>query len=508
MDARMRASSTPRLVSVMAMSFMLMMLWDTLAAAAQPTREEVEAATKRAATFMIEKVAVHGGYVWVVSDDLRQRWGEIPARSSQIWLQGGTELVGQILLDAYEVTGDAYYLNGARKAADALVFGQHPLGGWHYFIDFDPKGLPAWYETQASRYLYGYEEFRHYYGNSTYDDRVTPDAALFLLRFYRTTLDAAYRAPVLKSLDFVLLSQYPNGAWPQRYPLRYDYAHDGLPDYTSFFTLNDGATGGIIELLLDAHETFGDERYFESARRGVDALLALQGPEGQACWAEQYGPNMRPAAARTHEPAGYVVRESWQVINLLEKFYLRTGDPRYLSPIPRCLDWFDRINRESAAQKYPTPRYWEPGTNRPLYVVRTSGFTAEGYGTYKWVTDPSQTRCGDGPCKGDGKPIINADALRAEYKSIAATTTTAARESRMAELQARTARSKRNGADIAKIITSMDARGAWVSADLMVPKTPNAGALEDGRVAVRGISTELFARHMSELISFLQKSRK
>jgi hypothetical protein len=97
----------------------------------------------------------------------------------------------------------------------------------------------------------------------------------------------------------------------------------------------------------------------------VDALIALQGPEGQGCWAEQYGPDMRPATARTHEPAGYVVRESRDIIGLLQAFYLRTGDPRYLTPVPRCLDWFDRINREAMAERYPTPRYWEPGTNRP-----------------------------------------------------------------------------------------------------------------------------------------------
>ena len=75
-------------------------------ASAQPTRDEALAAMKKAAQFMVEKVAYRGGYVWTVSDDLMQRWGEIPARPTQVWVQSGTPTVGTALLDAYLVTGD------------------------------------------------------------------------------------------------------------------------------------------------------------------------------------------------------------------------------------------------------------------------------------------------------------------------------------------------------------------------------------------------------------------
>lgn len=481
--------------------------WTAPAANGQPTRDEVVAAMKRAATFMVEEVALHGGYVWVVSEDLEERWGEVPARRSQIWLQGGTERVGQILLDAYEATGDSYYLDGARKAAEAVIFGQHHLGGWHYFIDFDPAGLPEWYDAVASRYLYGYEEFRHYYGNATYDDHVTADAALYLMHFYRLTKEAAYREPVLKSLNFVLMSQYPNGAWPQRYPLRYEFAHDGLPDYTSFYTLNDGAAEHNIGLLLEAYETFGDQRYRDAARRGVDALIALQGPEGQACWAEQYGPDMKPAAARTHEPAGYVVRESRGAIAVLHDMYLRTGNARYLAPVPRCLEWFGRINQESMTERYPRPRYWEPGSNRPLYVVRTNESTSEGYGKYRWTTDPAETDCDGRPCKGDGQPIVDVGTLRAEHASIAALDTPESRAAYREAIAVRASADRRGDADLTGIIAAMDARGAWVTG-LEVLHTPKPnGRLSDDRVAVRGISTAVFADRMSAMIASLREGR-
>jgi len=484
------------------LTLLVLLLWPALVLGAEPTRDEVIATMKKATTFMSEEVALNGGHVWVVSEDLSERWGEVTARPSQIWLQGGTELVGQVMLDAYEVTHDDYYLDVARAAADALVYGQSPAGGWHYFIDFDPKGIAEWYETQASKFLFGWEEYRHYYGNATFDDRATQDAAQFLLRFYNLTLEAAYRTPVVKSLDFVLRAQYENGAWPQRFPPTDEYVHDGFPDYTAFYTLNDGATRANIELLLEAWETLGDPHYFEGARLAVAALITMQGPESQACWAEQYGFDMQPVAARTHEPAGYVVRESIGAMTMLIRFYLLTGEQRYLEPIPACLDWFDRINRESAEKKYPRPRYWEPGTNQPIYVVRTDELTPEGYGIFLWTSDPAKTRCGDRTCEGDGKPFVDTAYFRDEYQRIAASTSVEARADYLAKMLASASRRSHSDETVAEIISALDSRGAWVT-DGNVVNQPNATSDEELHPSIRGISTRTFAERMSTLIGTL-----
>ena len=496
-----RRKTTARRIGVL-VAFLATAASPALSSAAEPTREDVLAAMKSAATFMSEEVALKGGYVWVVSEDLGLRWGELTTRPSQIWLQGGTELVGQVMLDAYEATRDDFYLTIARKAADALVYGQHSTGGWHYFIDFDPTGVPAWYETEASKVLFGMEEYRYFYGNATFDDRVTQDAARFLLRYYNLTLEAAYRKPVRRALNFVLESQYPNGAWPQRYPLRDDYAHDGFPDYTSYYTLNDGATQANIELLLEAWETLGDPTYYEAALHAVDALVEMQGPEDQGCWAEQYGPDMQPIAARTHEPAGYVVRESIGVLQILGRFYLMTGDTRYLDPIPRCLAWFDRINRESAEQRYPRPRYWEPGTNKPLYVVKTGQMTPEGYGVFLWTNDPAQTRCDDRPCEWDGKPIVDAAYFREQYRQISSSSTALARDAYLSKMLASQARRPRSKESVATIIAAQDARGAWVT-DGNTVNQPGARTDAEAQLSVRGISTRTFAERMATLIDTL-----
>jgi len=463
-------------------------------ATAQPSPDEVRAAMKKAVTFMVEKVSYRGGYVWTVSEDLSKRWGELPARPTQIWVQGGTPSVGMAFLDAYDATGEPYLLEAARKAGDALIFGQHPLGGWHYFVDFDPAGLPSWYKDRASKFLYGYEEYRHYYGNATNDDQVTSDAAEFVLRLYATTLDAGYRAAALKALDFVLLAQYPNGGWPQRYPLRYEFAHDGLPDYTSYYTLNDGAHQGYVELLVKAYRTLGDARYFEAARRGADFLIASQGPEGQAAWAEQFGMDMRPVAARTHEPSGYVIRESRDAIRVLELFYALTGDPRYLKPIPGCLAWYDRVNREALELMRPPARYWQPGTNLPVYNIRTGAFNADGYGLYKWTTvpEPGMTV----------KAAVDVAPIRAEFEAVAALTTP---ESRAAFVNDyfRGLRPAVSPAAAAGIVNALDARGAWVTDGIMVHPIIESGMNSGDQVPVRGISTGVFVRNLGALTRYL-----
>jgi len=256
------------------------------------SEKEVRTAMKMATDFMMTTVSNRGGFLWKYSANLSEQWGEVPARKSQIWVQPpGTASVGTMLLHAFRVTGDPEYLKYAEKVASALIWGQHPSGGWNYLIDFDPTGLPKWYDEVASQ-CWGWEEFYHYYGNATFDDEVTVSATRFLLDVYLTTMDPKYKAPLLKGLDFILESQYPNGAWPQRYPIRNDYGHD---DYTPYYTFNDGVIHGNIMLLLEAYQKLGDEKYQETARRGMDFYLISQLTPPQAGWGLQYDLEMKPA---------------------------------------------------------------------------------------------------------------------------------------------------------------------------------------------------------------------
>ncbi len=444
--------------------------------------------------FMMNKVSNRGGFVYHYAEDLSKQWGEIPARKSQIWVQPpGTPTVGEVLLEAYQATQDSSYLKYAEKVAEALIWGQHPLGGWHYFIDFDPAGIPKFYQEVASRCL-GWEEFYYYYGNATFDDDVTASATRFLLHLYTTSMDPRYRPALLKALDFVLVSQYPNGGWPQRYPLRYDFAHDGHPDYTSFYTYNDGVISNNILLLQEAYEKLGNEEYRNAAYRGMDFYLISQLPKPQAGWAQQYDMELKPAWARSYEPAALCSSQTVENIQDLEAFYLITGDRRYLQPIPEAIQWLERSTVQTDPSRKGThATFYEVGTNRPLYVHHES---RDRKLVRYWV---------------DYEPVelpeygmwfkVDIESIKKSYEQVKSLTP----EKAMTEYQdkKRMARPtpQTSPGEVAKLVSSLDRRGAWIT-EISFLDTDNYA--DNPPLKFRGIDTETYISNMYTLINYLK----
>jgi hypothetical protein len=86
---------------------------------AAPTREEIVATMKRATGAIVEKASVEGGFVYYVTLEGR-RLGEGEATATEIWVQPpATPAVGEALLDAYEASGDGFFLEVALKAGKA-----------------------------------------------------------------------------------------------------------------------------------------------------------------------------------------------------------------------------------------------------------------------------------------------------------------------------------------------------------------------------------------------------
>ncbi|MFC1528514.1 pectate lyase [Candidatus Latescibacterota bacterium] len=369
----------------------------------------------KATRFMVDEVSTNGGYLWHYLPDMSRRWGEMEAYETMIWAQPpGTTSMGHLFLDAYHATGDEYYYEASEKAARALIWGQLDCGGWNYIIDFaGDRSLKEWYDT-IGKNGWRLEEFQHYYGNATYDDDVSSDAARFLLRVYLEKMDPAYKYPLDRAINFIIESQYPVGGWPQRYPLRYEFSHHGKADYTSYYTFNDDVVWENVNFLLQCYVTLGEQRFIDPVLRGMNFYLITQQGAPQAGWAQQYTMDLKPAGARTYEPNGILPGYTRAHVRLLLRFYRLTGETKFLARIPEALDWLESSKlppEMTEGGKYTHSTFVEIGTNKPIFVHRKGSNIIHGsyYVDYK----------DDKPVRHYGaKTRIDVDQLRKEYERV------------------------------------------------------------------------------------------
>ncbi|MCF6285804.1 MAG: hypothetical protein L3K26_11490, partial [Candidatus Hydrogenedentes bacterium] len=424
------------------------------------TRAAVTQCMGTATDFLFDTLSNQGGFVWFYTMDL-EPYGELKARPSMIWVEPpGTPSVGLVLLEAYKATGNTAYLKRANQVAEALTKGQHPSGGWNYFIDFDPDGLLAYYASFFSK-CWGWQEYLKQRNNATFDDYSTTEATRFFLRLHAVTKDARHRGVLDKALDHILRAQYPDGGWPQRFP---DAAADH--DYSNARTFNDDVIYDCIQVLLEAHGRLGNERYREAAIRGMDFYLRAQLPAPQAGWAQQYGADLKPVWGRPFEIGTVCSTETVGNIYQLFEFYAITGDRKYLEPVPRALDWLE-ASRLSGAEGYTHTGFYEMGTNRPIFIKQT-GTSIEDV-RYR----PTYEKAGCYPYAHE--VTINVEALRKEHARLVALSPEKAmaayRERKQKQLLPKNIRgghlavalskTSQTPEGIAAIIHGLDERGGW-----------------------------------------------
>jgi PelA/Pel-15E family pectate lyase len=341
-----------------------------------PFRDEAAKALRRAAEYFRTKVAVHGGYVWRVSEDLGHRDGERKAGPEQIWVQPpGTPTVGMAFLAAWEATRDPDYLEGSADAARALARGQLRSGGWTYSVEFDPAKRSAW----AYR---GEPEMPRQFNVSTLDDDTTQSALRFLARIDRALdfKDAAIHEAAVSGLAALLSAQLPHGGWSQGFVGPADPATPVLkasfpetwsrtPDVKEYWfqaTLNDGLVEDAVETLLEAAKIYSKDEYRAAALKAGDFLLLARLPEPQPAWAQQYNARLQPAWARRFEPPSVTGGESQGALRVLLRLHRETGDAKYLEPVRPALDYL----RRSLLPDGRLARFYELRTNEPLYFTR------------------------------------------------------------------------------------------------------------------------------------------
>jgi PelA/Pel-15E family pectate lyase len=470
-------------------------------AAEATVREQALAGLRRGVEFFRRDVAVEGTYLWQYSEDLAKREGEGKATATQGWVQPpGTPAVGSALLDAHAATGDEYYLDAVRETAHGLARGQLQSGGWAYFIDFNPQ------TSRPLAYRLGGSTSKKARNHSTLDDNTTQAALLFLMHADRALKfeDGRVHEAARCALESVLRAQYPNGAWPQGYdrppepdkfpvkkaafPERWSRTHLG-GDYHRFYTFNDDVIGDVVEMLFAAWRIYrepgapADMRPLADGARAAaekagDFILLAQLPDPQPAWAQQYDFDMHPAWARKFEPPAVCGGESQGVLRTLLSLYRQTGNRKYLEPIPRAIQYFQRSRRPDGR----LARFYELQTNRPLYFTKD----------YQLTYDDGDVPTHYAFAVGDGTAAIARELERVSRLNAA-------------EL-AETLRPARPKADrglekaVRSLLAAQDARGRWV---------------EDGRLHYHGaddpttrvIRCETFIRHVRTLSRYLEATR-
>jgi len=264
---------------------------------------------------------------------------------------------------------------GKRVAANILSWQDKAAGGWPLMNPTREvnRGDPA----QAGPY-----------GAGSSMIKATVNEIRFMARAYNATGDARYKASALRGIGFILTAQYPSGGWPHSYPVR--------DDYTRYATYNDDMMPDLM-LLLDEASTSGEFAFIGRDMRartkaafdkGVDFILKTQiVSEGRlTAWGQQHDEKTyEPRAARNFEPVAISGGESAGVLLLLMK--IKNPSPEVVRAIEAGVAWYlrsqingleliqangDRVVRPNLDAKPLWARFYQIGTNRPIFAGRDS----------------------------------------------------------------------------------------------------------------------------------------
>lgn len=280
---------------------------------------------------------------------------------------------------------DWFHSDQAKAIADSVIQYQSPQGGWPKSTNLakpprSPDDIPPLGRGRAN----------------SLDNDATTVPMQFLARVAHATREAKYRDSFLRGVDYLLSAQYPNGGWPQFWPLR--------KGYHSHITYNDGAMIRAMEVLHavaqgEAPYDFVDSEHREQAAqavtRGVDCILKTQIKQAgrRTAWCAQHDENtLAPAWARAYEPPSLSGGETVGIVRFLMSIDAPSED--VVAAIEGSVAWLrsvqmkglrvglsrgadGRRERKLVSDPDAPPlwaRFYELETNRPLYLDRDSVF--------------------------------------------------------------------------------------------------------------------------------------
>jgi PelA/Pel-15E family pectate lyase len=211
----------------------------------------------------------------------------------------------------------------ARHIADVIVSFQTPAGGWCKNLDMSKEPRrpgEAFTPNNLSRFLAPgdfdtpLEPEWNYVG--TIDNDATTTQMNFLAKMIAAVGagdSAAYRATFLRGMEYLFAAQFPNGGWPQVWPLEGGY-HDAI----TYNDLMHAAAGGKDEFSFVPRSV--RRRAAASFERGIRCILATQiVVNGKpTVWSQQADAlTLKPVSGRNYEPPEQCASESAALLLLL-----------------------------------------------------------------------------------------------------------------------------------------------------------------------------------------------
>jgi len=305
-----------------------------------------------------------------------------------------------------------------KEIADNILLYQKNNGGWPKNYDM----LAILTKQQKAKVLKAKSSL-----HTTFDNHTTYSQIEYLAKVYEITKIKKYKNASLRGIDFTLSAQYPNGGWPQFFPLE--------ANYSTHITFNDDVFVGVMNMLKDIMDNKPYYSFVDSARRqkvkiafdkGLDCILKCQiiDNEKLTVWCQQHDEtDLRPAKARAYELPSICNDESAGIVLLLMS--LDNPSKEVINSVQAAVKWFEdsklfgiRVQEISAPEvkfplgvskidrvviKDPTAppiwaRFYELKTHRPLFSNRKSELLysmAEVYrerrSGYSWYTYNPQT---------------------------------------------------------------------------------------------------------------------
>ena len=197
-----------------------------------------------------------------------------------------------------------------QRIADILVSFQTPSGGWSKRTDMSQQ-------PRQPGEAFGVEA--HYI--PTFDNAATSTQLDLLAKAYTATGKPKYADAFYKGINLILDAQYPNGGWPQNYPLVGGY-HDHI-------TYNDALMRDIMVLLDHVNKGEGafafvssdvKEKTTAALDKAIDCVLKTQVRQGEklSIWGAQHDAvTLEPAQARAYEMAALSTAESVAMLEFL-----------------------------------------------------------------------------------------------------------------------------------------------------------------------------------------------